>query len=585
MSRVYPEYEELKLRIEAGDEPGKLAIELLQSPASSRLPRVPFHPPFQSEEGVEVLRFLDCWMWKSGAAEAAPGRHLRTGEIAGAAGSWSQKQIGDALFQALFPGVIRDQLLGSLGLLHRHPEKGLRVRLVVDPLVAGEVLRWPWELIYRKETRDFMGRELSTPLVRQLEISRPFLSWEPSDDLSVLVVLADPRDQERLDLAAEKKLIEDALGSLDSLRLDFLLAPTAERLRGRLRESPRDVVHFIGHGTLDTNGIGYLLFETADGRSQKVSGELLADTLKLPSAPRLVLLNSCEAARMLRDDQGQDPFLGVASALLLGGVPAVIAHQFRISDRAAIAFSGAFYSALAAGDPLECAVTEGRHAIRSAQPGSWEWATPVLFLGTPHGHLFRFARRSVGISSAGGAALQVASSPDPAAELFDENSSAGNSAPRASLDSRQRALDLLERGLYPQAGKLLMRLLKTSQTEGDELAGARLRFFLILARLGGRRLRSQRLDVVRRVEADLEQASYLLDGEDPAHFWYLRALLRDDFYRYKGLKASPPSVDEALAEAREASLDGEQLQRLLNHLPMPPGRVREAVESHLEASA
>jgi hypothetical protein len=62
--------------------------------------------------------------------------------------------------------------------------------------------------------------------------------------------------------------------------------------------------------------------------------------------------------------------------------------QRPISDRAAIGFSTAFYRHLAKGDSIDVALTEGRQAIHSAKPESFEWATPVLFLRMPEGNVF-----------------------------------------------------------------------------------------------------------------------------------------------------------------------------------------------------
>ena len=95
---------------------------------------------------------------------------------------------------------------------------------------------------------------------------------------------------------------------------------------------------------------------------------------------RLVFFNSCDTART--DESGYRPFAGVAQALLQNGVPAVIAMQFPVSHPAATAFSARFYRALASGESLDAAVAEGRQAIRTQQPDSLEWGTPVLFVRT-----------------------------------------------------------------------------------------------------------------------------------------------------------------------------------------------------------
>jgi len=102
---------------------------------------------------------------------------------------------------------------------------------------------------------------------------------------------------------------------------------------------------------------------------------------------RLVILNACEGARSARDD----PFGGVAQALVRQGIPAVIAMQFEISDPAALTFSQSFYQAIADGLPVDLAMVEARRAI-FAEGYEVEWATPVLYLRSPDGRIFTKAR-------------------------------------------------------------------------------------------------------------------------------------------------------------------------------------------------
>jgi CHAT domain-containing protein len=90
---------------------------------------------------------------------------------------------------------------------------------------------------------------------------------------------------------------------------------------------------------------------------------------------RLVFLNACETATVTRE-KGLDPFAGVASAMVMAGLPAVVAMQFPISDQAAITFAQRFYPLLARGHPVDAAVAGARRAIRLADPGTMEWATP-----------------------------------------------------------------------------------------------------------------------------------------------------------------------------------------------------------------
>jgi hypothetical protein len=231
--------------------------------------------------------------------------------------------------------------------------------------------------------------------------------------------------------------------------------------------------------------------------------------------------------------------------------------QLPISDRAAIAFSEAFYHSLAAGEPVESAVVDGRLAVSLALPDSWEWATPVLFLGVPNGDLFIRA-----------APPEVEPAPKAVA-----------GPPAQSAESQvAKALDLLEHLRYQPA---LQLLLAAADADPDDPAVS---FYLALCRLQGKRPRAARLDVVRQIERDLDTALDPAGAATPAHVYYLLALLKHDFYRFKGLAIHPPTVEELLVEAQGAPADPVELRRLLHHVPTPPSPVLVAIEGRLAAS-
>jgi hypothetical protein len=75
---------------------------------------------------------------------------------------------------------------------------------------------------------------------------------------------------------------------------------------------------------------------------------------------------------------------GVAPALVAGGLPAVLANQYKVLDSAALAFAGHFYWSLANGHTLGDAAREARVAVRCAgPPETIDWAVPVLFARDP----------------------------------------------------------------------------------------------------------------------------------------------------------------------------------------------------------
>ena len=73
------------------------------------------------------------------------------------------------------------------------------------------------------------------------------------------------------------------------------------------------------------------------------------------------------------------------------GIPAVIAMQFEISDPAALAFSQSFYQAIADGLPVDVAMVEARRGM-FAEDNEVAWPTPVLYLRSPDGRVFRRGR-------------------------------------------------------------------------------------------------------------------------------------------------------------------------------------------------
>lgn len=299
----------------------------------------------------------------------------------------SPEEIGEELFQALFSGQVRDLLERSLGLVERDPDRGLRIVLRFDPdqPEVGRLAALPWERLYRKDQRLFLNFSRKSPVVRFLNVPRS-LPPKLEPPVRVLVAIASPAGFPALDTERELRRIEEALGPVAGARKAVLLNATPEALRARLLEETFHILHFIGHGTFDAaSGQGFLLFEDGQGQERRVSGPLMADLVRDFSSLRLIFLNACRTAELSGE---LDPFAGLAAALVMSGVPAVLGMQIPVSDKAAIAFSGAFYQRLAAGDPIDAATVEGRMAVHLKDPGSQEWATPVLFLRGQDSRLF-----------------------------------------------------------------------------------------------------------------------------------------------------------------------------------------------------
>ncbi|MGA7992974.1 MAG: CHAT domain-containing protein, partial [Thermoanaerobaculia bacterium] len=172
--------------------------------------------------------------------------------------------------------------------------------------------------------------------------------------------------------------------------LDVLPAATPAGLHRRLAAARVDVLHFVGHGAWDEKeGTGALLLVDGRGRSTWVETDRL-QRLLCGRGLRLVVLNACETGRGSRTD-----FLrGVAPALLAGGIPAVVANQYKVLDASATAFARHLMWALARGHTLGVAAREARVAValaRSSEP--MDWAVPVLYARDTSLVLCRPARR------------------------------------------------------------------------------------------------------------------------------------------------------------------------------------------------
>ncbi|HYG61614.1 MAG TPA: CHAT domain-containing protein [Thermoanaerobaculia bacterium] len=304
----------------------------------------------------------------------------------------SLEELGERLFLALFHGPVRSCWARSLEQSVHDPEKGLRLKLQVnlEDRALAPLMELPWEYLFSPEHRGFLGLQRQTPILRHVRLPLPPGQPPVAQALRVLIVSLQPERMRRLSLARESERIASVLAKLPGVQALPLHNPTVETLRDTLLRQQFHVLHFMGHGGFDTaSGQGVLYFAGEGGASVPVGGRLLASHLTgLPSL-RLVFLNACDTGR----SNASAPFAGVATALLRAGLPAVIAMQQPIRDGAALELSRAVYRRLAAGDPIDAAVTEGRLAIARGHGALLEWGTPVLFLRSDDGRLFEAAAK------------------------------------------------------------------------------------------------------------------------------------------------------------------------------------------------
>ncbi len=309
----------------------------------------------------------------------------RSVSVAGSGtGASARPKVGTVLFDSLFPTPIRTCYRVSRASLPKGC--GLRIRLRIEP---PELAALPWELLYDYEEGDYIGLSVETPIVRYLETEAPPKTLGVELPLRVLGMIASPSDLPRLDHEQERRRIEEALSALVAsglVSLDWLGGQTWRDLLHAMREGPWHVFHFVGHGWFD--GIGHLVLANESGSSAMLPatqlGRLLADHEPL----RMVVLNSCSGAK----SGEEDAMSSSAATLVRRKIPAVVAMQSPLTDLAAVEFAREFYKAIAAGLPIDGAVTEGRKAISLAVEGTLEWSIPVLHMRAIDGRLFEVAK-------------------------------------------------------------------------------------------------------------------------------------------------------------------------------------------------
>ena len=305
---------------------------------------------------------------------------------------WSPRQLGIALFDALFNGKIRDCYQESRG---RCNGQGLRIKLRIDPVDESlvKISRLPWEIMHEPNEPSPMVLHRDTALVRYLEAPEPVNPLPMPSPLKVLAVVSTPKG---LHDFGKEKFIEDFRGAWESgqdVELQFLNKPTLQRLRKYLRDEDYHILHFTGHGGLH-RGEWCLAFEDENGAVDYVTGEDLAATIRLDKDYlQLITLISCEGARPGKSTEF-NPFNGVANALVRTGFPAVLAMQYSISVEGAFIFTRMFYDRLVRGDQVDIAANEARMSLFHKNRQSMEWAVPALFMRTEDGILFDLSAKN-----------------------------------------------------------------------------------------------------------------------------------------------------------------------------------------------
>ncbi|MCJ7529543.1 MAG: SUMF1/EgtB/PvdO family nonheme iron enzyme [Anaerolineales bacterium] len=348
-------------------------LAVLNSPAGQA--RENMHFPFDDTNlEIHLLKLENALLRTSGEHRRVPSPEEKV-----------VQEFGKQLFEALLTGEVRSRFDVSLAIAEAQ-DKGLRLQLRIQ---TAELAALPWEYLYDPRQGDYICLSRNTPIIRYMALPQGIRPLEVKPPLCVLGMIASPDNLEPLDISSEKRRIEQSLEKLQtrgSVSLDWIEGQHWHDLQEAMQGGPWHVFHFIGHGRFNRNtDEGEIALTGEDGLADFLGATKLARLLSDQRSLRLVLLNACKGAH----GSQRDLFSSTAATLVRKGLPAMLAMQYEITDKAAIEFSRAFYKTLAGGYPVDAAVSEARKAIDVALNQTLEWGVPVLYMRSPDGVLFK----------------------------------------------------------------------------------------------------------------------------------------------------------------------------------------------------
>jgi len=181
------------------------------------------------------------------------------------------REVGQALFAALFTGPIHGRYTASVAAAAAHGEP-LRVVL---RLHTPELAALPWETLYDPDAGAYLCQR--EPLVRHVQAAAPAVPLMVQPPLRILGLIAAPRDLPRLDVDGERQRLADALAepiARGQVKLEWSTGGTWTDLQEVLLGDSWHVVHFIGHGGYDTpEGEGVMALVGPSGNADLIGAE------------------------------------------------------------------------------------------------------------------------------------------------------------------------------------------------------------------------------------------------------------------------------------------------------------------------
>lgn len=297
------------------------------------------------------------------------------------------ENYGKLLFRTFFSGRAAEGLALARNADAARP---VRLRLRLPPNARFlHTLRWEW--LYDPRSQTALAAAPTFALSRLLSTPNPAPEPVATRPLRILVVIANPDNLGELGLEQlvardERQRIEAALGKVSGqVEYKFLEGrATVQNIRDCLEQGGFHVLHVLAHGYFEDKG--YLVLEDDNGKCVWVDEGNFGDVLLGQKQLRLVVLAACLTSSM----SPARAFAGLAPALVVRGVPAVVAMQGAIEVGAAQAFVQYFYRHLGRNGVVDAAVNYARYRLYldGQLRGVGQWGVPVLFMNTEEGQLY-----------------------------------------------------------------------------------------------------------------------------------------------------------------------------------------------------
>lgn len=321
------------------------------------------------------------------------------------------KQLGQDVVRSIMTDQVQDALAVVLDDAQK-ADKGLRIVVAIvgsspKPDNGVSCHEIPVEAVFTPAL-DFLATNTRTPVSRGLSVEADQPAVKVVWPLRILVVVSEPSNMPPVQGDVEMQGLTRALKPLvdsGSVKLSFCTPPTADRLATMLQQERFHIVHFIGHGDFDLDGIDpspqpYLYFEDGSPARERraVDPGQMHTILRNGNVP-LVVMTACASAASKPNDAKSYPalaFEGLAQSLVArqGGPVAAVAMQFDLETDAAEVFSRALYEQLLTEHArLDSAVASARSALAARfGTGHRSWVNPTVFWRCIDGTVFDFAR-------------------------------------------------------------------------------------------------------------------------------------------------------------------------------------------------